>query len=132
MAAETQANGRGTSVTVEEGGRRRDFGAGDLPITLGAGADADVALDGVQGSIQIGFLGDVFFVQPGRSARNVRVGGEPLAGTRALRHGDVIAFDRARLDCRVAGNTLAIRVDWIVTAGDTAPPDLDELARGGR
>ena len=132
MAAATQTDGRGSSVTVEEGGRRRDFGAGDLPITLGAGADADIALDGVQGTIQIGRLGDVFFVQPGRSARNVRVGGEPLTGTRALRDGDVIAFDRARLDCRVGANTLAIRVDWIVTAGDTAPPDLDELARGGR
>jgi formylglycine-generating enzyme required for sulfatase activity len=132
MAAATKADGRGSSVTVEEGGRRRDFGAGDLPITFGAGTEADVVLDGVQGSLQVGRLDDVFFVQPGRGARNVRVGGEPLAGTRALRDGDVIAFDRARLECRVAGNALAIRLDWIVTAGDTAPPDLDELARGGR
>ena len=119
-------------MTVEEGGRRRDFGAGDLPLAFGAGTEADVVLDGVQGSLQVGRLDDVFFVQPGRSARNVRVGGEPLTGTRALRDGDVIAFDRARLECRVAGNALAIRIDWIVTAGDTAPPDLDELARGGR
>ncbi|HUQ50873.1 MAG TPA: PEGA domain-containing protein, partial [Gammaproteobacteria bacterium] len=70
--------------------------------------------------------------QPGRSARNVRVGGEPLAGTRALRDGDVVAFDRARLECRVAGSALTIRIDWIVTAGDTAPPDLDVVARGSR
>jgi formylglycine-generating enzyme required for sulfatase activity len=132
MAAATKADGRGSSVTVEEGSRRRDFGAGDLPISLGAGTEADVVLAGVQGSLQVGRLDDVFFVQPGRSARNVRVGGEPLTGTRALRDGDVIAFDRARLECRVAGNALAIRIDWIVTAGDTAPPDLDELARGGR
>jgi formylglycine-generating enzyme required for sulfatase activity len=132
MTAATQADGRGSSLTVEEGGRRRDFGPGQLPVTLGASADADVALEGVQGSIQVGRLGEVFFVQPGRGARNVRVGGEPLTGTRALRSGDVVAFDRARLECRVDGNQLAIRVDWIVTAGDTAPPDLDELARGGR
>ena len=55
-----------------------------------------------------------------------------MTGTRALRDGDVIAFDRARLACRVTGRTLAVRIDWIVTAGDTAPPDLEELARGGR
>jgi formylglycine-generating enzyme required for sulfatase activity len=132
MAAATQADGRGSNVTVEEGGRQREFGPADLPISLGAGSDADVVLDGVQGSIQIGRLDEVFFVQPGRSARNVRVDGAPLSGTRGLRDGDVIAFDRARLECRVTGHTLAIRIDWIVTAGDTAPPDLDELARGGR
>jgi formylglycine-generating enzyme required for sulfatase activity len=132
MAAATQGNGRGSSVTVEEGGRRREFGSADLPITLGASADADVALDGVQGSLQIGRLGDVFFVQPGRGARNVRVDGEPLTGSRALRDGDTIAFDRVRLEGRIAGGVLAIRIDRIITAGDTAPPDLDELARGGR
>ena len=132
MAAATQADGRGSIVTVEEAGRRREFAAHELPIAFGAGADADVVLQGVHGNIQIGRLDDVFFVQPGRSARNVRVDGELLTGTRAVRDGAVIAFDRARLECRVAGNTLAIRVEWIVTAGDTAPPDLDELARGGR
>ena len=65
MAATTQPDGRGPSVTVEEGGRRREFGPGDLPISLGAGGDADVVLDGAQGSIQIGRLDEVFFVQPG-------------------------------------------------------------------
>src|SRR5688500_829224 len=132
MAAANQADGRRSTVTVEEEGRRREFGAQDLPIALGAASDADVVLDGVHGSIQIGRLDEVFFVQPGRSARNVRIDGELLTGTRAVRDGAVIAFDRARLECRVAGSTLAIRVEWLVTAGDTAPPDLDELARGGR
>jgi formylglycine-generating enzyme required for sulfatase activity len=132
MASASEADGHGGSVTVDQGGRRRDFGPGDLPVTLGAGADADIVLDGVQGSIQIGRLDDVFFVQPGRSARNVRVGGAPLTSTRALRDGDVISFDRLRLECRVAAKLLAIRIESIVTAGDTAPPDLDELARGGR
>ncbi len=132
MAAASQADARGSTVTVEDAGRRREFGAHDLPVVLGAGADADVVLDGVHGSIQIGRLDEIFFVQPGRGARNVRVDGELLTGTRALRDGVVIAFDRARLECRVAGNTLAIRIEWIVTAGDTAPPDLDQLARGGR
>ena len=132
MAAEAEEDGRGSIVTVEDGGRRREFGANELPVTFGAGADADVVLDGVHGSIQIGRLDGVFFVQPGRGARNVRVGGAPLAGTRAVRDGDVVAFDRARLECRTAAQTLAIRVERLVTAGDTAPPDLDELARGGR
>lgn len=118
-------------LTVEEQGRRREFTGTDLPVTLGAGAEADVVLAGVAGSIQIGRLRDVFFVQAGRGARNVRVAGEPLTGTRELSDGDVISFDRARLECRLAGGTLAVRIDWVVTAGDTAPPDLDQLARAG-
>jgi formylglycine-generating enzyme required for sulfatase activity len=128
MAEGVEANGR-RSIVVEEHGRRREFGVADLPVTFGAGADADVVLEGVPGSVQIGRLGDVFFVQPGRGARNVRIGGELLSGTRELHDGDVVAFDRARLHCRIAAGTLDVRLDSVVTAGDTAPPDLDELAR---
>ena len=80
MAAEAEADGRGSIVTVEDGGRRREFGPDELPVTFGAGADADVVLDGVHGSIQIGRLDGVFFVQPGRGARNVRVGGAAAGG----------------------------------------------------
>ncbi len=120
-------------MTVAERGRWHDFGAAELPVTLGSGHDADVALEGVTGSIQIGRFKDAFFVHAGRGARNLRVGGEPLTGTRELKDGDVIAFDRARLECRVAGDgTLALRIEWVVTAGDTAPPDLDQLARDHR
>lgn len=116
-------------VTVEEQGRRRAFGGADLPLTLGAEPTADVVLGGVAGNLQIGRLRDVFFVQAGRGARNLRVEGEPLTGTRELADGDVIAFDRARLECRIAGGKLTVRIEWVVTAGDTAPPDLDQLAR---
>ncbi len=80
----TSDSGRKSIVTVEERGRRHDFGAAELPVTLGAGHDADVALEGVTGSIQIGRFKDAFFVQAGRGARNLRVGGEPLTGTREL------------------------------------------------
>lgn len=118
-------------VTVEEQGRRRAFAGTELPVTFGADSAADVVLRGVAGSLQLGRLRDVFFVQAGRGARNLRVAGEPLTGTREINDGDVIAFDRARLECRIVGGTLAVRVDWVVTAGDTAPPDLDQLARAG-
>ena len=118
-------------VTVEEQGRQRAFAGADLPVTLGADRTADVVLGGVAGNLQIGRLRDVFFVQAGRGARNLRVEGELLTGTRELKDGDVIAFDRARLECRIVGGQLAVRIEWIVTAGDTAPPDLDQLARGG-
>jgi len=132
MATASEADGPGASVTVHQGGRQRDFVASDLPVTFGASADADVVLDGVQGNVQVGRLDETFFVQPGRNARNVRVAGTALTSTRALRDGDVVSFDRARLECRIAGSVLAIRVESVVTAGDTAPPDLDLLARGGR
>jgi len=127
LKAETHA--RGAAVTVEQRGQRREFGATDLPVTFGADGAADVVLEGASGSIQIGFLNSVFFVQAGRGARNLRVGGEPLSGSRELKDGDVVAFDRARLECRIARATLVVRVEVVVTAGDTAPPDLDELAR---
>ncbi len=128
--AEAAAQARGAVVVVEERGRRREFGAADLPLTLGSSdGGADVVLDGVAGSIQLGFLNGVFFVQAGRGARNLRVGGEALAGTRALEDGDVVAFDRARLTCAIKGHALTARLDFIVTAGDTAPPDLEEVAR---
>jgi formylglycine-generating enzyme required for sulfatase activity len=116
-------------VTVENRGRRHAFAAAELPVSLGAASDSDVVLDGVVGGVQLGRFKDAFFVQAGRNARNLRVGGEPLTGTRELADGDVIAFDRARLGCRIADGALNVQVDWIVTAGETAPPDLDELAR---
>ncbi len=133
MTQAAAESGRTSIVTIEERERRHEFAAADLPVLLGAGHDADVVLEGVTGSIQIGRFKNAFFVQAGRGARNLRVGGEPLTGTRELNDGDVIAFDRARLQCRVTGEgTLALRIDWIVTAGDTAPPDLDQLARDRR
>jgi formylglycine-generating enzyme required for sulfatase activity len=122
-------SGRESIVTIENRGRRQEFGPAELPVTLGAAQDSDVVLEGVAGNIQIGRFKDVFFVQPGRGARNLRIGGEPLAGTRELQDGDVIAFDRARLTCRIAGGQLALKAEWIVTAGDTAPPDLEQAVR---
>jgi formylglycine-generating enzyme required for sulfatase activity len=122
-------NGRGGLVVIDDTGERREFEPAALPVAFGAGSDADVAIAGVPGSVQIGRLGDVFFVQAGRGTRNVRVGGEPVTGSKALRDGDVIAFDRARLECRIAGDALTVAVKLLVTAGDTAPPDLEEVAR---
>ena len=130
MTPAAAEGGRDSIVTVEDRGRRHEFGSAELPVTLGAAQDSDVVLDGVAGGIQIGRFKEVFFVQAGRGARNLRVGGEPLTGTRELQDGDVIAFDRARLECRTAAGKLALKVDWIVTAGDTAPPDLEQAVRG--
>jgi formylglycine-generating enzyme required for sulfatase activity len=116
-------------VAIEAHGRRHEFRAAELPVSVGSGADADVVLDGLPGAIQIGRLGALFFVQAGRNARNLRVGGVPVTGSQELRDGDVVAFDRARLACSVAAGVLTARVELLVTAGDTAPPDLDEVAR---
>ena len=91
---------------------------------------ADVRIDGLPGSIQIGRLGSVFFVQAGRNTRNLRVQGEIVTGTRELADGDVIAFDRARLTCKIERGKLAIGTEIVVTAGDTAPPDLTGVVLG--
>jgi formylglycine-generating enzyme required for sulfatase activity len=125
----TAAGSNDFVVAVDMNGRRREFEAAQLPLSFGAHAGADVVLEGVPGSLQLGKLGTTFFVQAERGTRNLRVAGETLAGTRELRDGDVIAFDRARLACRVAAGVIELTVTSVVEAGDTAPPDLDELAR---
>jgi formylglycine-generating enzyme required for sulfatase activity len=122
------ANVQDWAVEVETDGRRRRFAMSELPITFADTAAADVRLEGTAGSVQIGLLDGVFFLQPGRDARNLRIDGEP-AGTRKLRGGELIAFDRARLTCNVVGGRLVIGVTRVETALDTAPPDLEELAR---
>jgi formylglycine-generating enzyme required for sulfatase activity len=119
-------------VTIEQLGASLKFGAAELPITISSDPSADVRLANLPGSIQIGRLGQVFFLQAGRNTRNLRVSGESVAGSRELKDGDVIAFDRARLTCRIVAGRLVVGTDVLVTAGDTAPPNLDELARGGK
>jgi formylglycine-generating enzyme required for sulfatase activity len=128
MSAST--DGRDWIASVEQAGARREFGAADLPITIGSGPGTDIRIEGLPGSIQIGRLGDVFFVQAGRHTRNLRVEGQAVTGTRPLENGATIAFDRARFSCEIAGGRLVLRTEINVTAGDTAPPDLEELARG--
>src|SRR5688572_6711345 len=113
------ADGPSGVLEVEVAGRRRLFGAEDLPVSLGSAAGADVLLDGVPGLIRIGRLGEVFFVQADRGTRNLRVGGVTVTGSRELKDGDVIAFDRARLECSIVAGTLRVKGSTLVTAGDT-------------
>jgi formylglycine-generating enzyme required for sulfatase activity len=129
MTTAASTHERDYVVAVEQDGRRREFAATRLPLTLARDPAADVVLEGVHGGLQIGRLGATFFVQAQRDGRNVRVAGAPLVGTRELRDGDVIAFDRARLECRLRNGALELMLRFVVTEGDTAPPDLDELAR---
>jgi formylglycine-generating enzyme required for sulfatase activity len=117
-------------VAVDSGGSRREFDAEALPVRIGSDPGADIALTGLPGSVEIGRLGAVFTVQPGRNARNLRVDGEPVTGARELRDGDVIAFDRARLHCVLREGRLRLGIEMLVTAGDTAPPDIAEVSRG--
>lgn len=116
-------------LTTDESGHTRRFGAEDLPVSVGGGADDDIRLAGVAGSLQIGLLDGVFFALPARGTDNVRINGERLRGSAKLGGGDVVALDSARLTCRIAGGHLTLAIEAEVTAGDTAPPDLDELAQ---
>ncbi len=122
-------SGRSRVVVIDESGRRREFEPAALPVSFGAAADADVIVAGVPGTVQIGRLGDVFFVHADRATRSLRVDGVSVTGSKELQDGDVIAFDRARLECRISGDALTVTVKLLVTAGDTAPPDLEEMAR---
>ena len=121
---------RDSVVTIEYLGRTRELPASALPITIGADAAAGLRIDGLPGVIEIREHDGTFFVAAGRGARNLRIDGVPVAGSRDLKDGDVIAFDRARLTCRIDGGRLALAIETLVTAGDTAPPDLGGVATG--
>lgn len=113
-------------------GFTRHFAAEALPVTIGGDPRADIRLAGVDGTLSIGMLDGVFFVQPSREARNLRIAGEPVTGARRIADGDVIVLDTARLACALHGAQLTLTIEARVTAGDTAPPDLEELAREAR
>jgi formylglycine-generating enzyme required for sulfatase activity len=110
-------------------GEIRRFRFDELPLTIGGDSDAGLRLPGVAGSIQLGILDGAFFILPGRDTRNLRVEGESVAGSRWIKDGETIALDTARLACTIDGDKLRIDVTGVVTGGDTAPPDLEELAR---
>jgi formylglycine-generating enzyme required for sulfatase activity len=116
-------------IRAEIGGESRYFTADSLPILVGADTQSDIRLQGVSGSVQIGVLEGAFFVQAGRETRNLRVDGELVRGSRRLNGNEAIALDSARLRCRLDDERLAITIEGQITGGDTAPPDLDELAR---
>ena len=122
------SDARDSIVTIEYLGRRRELAASELPVTIGGDPGAGVRIDGLPGVIRIGKLGGAFSLEPGRGARNLRISGAPVANSRELADGDVIAFDRARLTCRIVGGHLDLGVDVLVTAGDTAPPDHAEVS----
>jgi formylglycine-generating enzyme required for sulfatase activity len=113
-------------------GFTRHFAAEALPVTIGGDSQADIRLAGVDGLLSIGMLDGVFFVQPSREARNLRVAGEPINGARKLADGDVVILDTARITCAVRMGRLTLAIEARVTAGDTAPPDLEDLAREAR
>jgi formylglycine-generating enzyme required for sulfatase activity len=119
-------------LKTDVAGSTRHFAAEALPVSIGGNARNDIHLAGVTGSVDVGLLDGVFFVQPDKSARNLRVGGDVVTGARRLADGDVIALDAARITCRLAAGRLTLDIDARLTAGDTAPPDLDELARSER
>jgi len=117
-------------LATEESGFSRHFDAVALPVSIGSDAGVDLVLADVRGSIQVGLLDGVFFVQPGRETQNVRIDGELLRGSRRLEDGNVIALDSARLACQIKDGRLTLLIEAQVTAGDTAPPDFDALAQG--
>jgi len=117
------------TVAVDLASGRRRFDASELPISLGASPTDDIGLANVNGSLQIGALDGVFFVQVLRGARNVRVAGQQVESSRRLEDGDEIAIDTARVRCHIDGGRLTLAVKAQTTAGDTAPPDLEQLAK---
>ncbi len=116
-------------LTTSADGQERRFTADDLPVTIGGDVNSEIRLHGVSGSLQIGLLDGSFFIQPARDTRSLRVEGELVTGSRWIKNGETIALDTARLSCSLSGEQLRLEISGVVTGGDTAPPDLEELAR---
>lgn len=116
-------------LATEESGYTRHFDTAALPVSIGGHGDDDIVLADVPASVQIGSLDGVFFVQAARASKNIRVDGELLTGSRRLADGAVIALDRARLNCSLQDGRLRLAIDAQVTAGDTAPPDLEAVTQ---
>ena len=122
-------NAQDRVVAIEAAGRTFEFDAAALPISMGSDPGADVRIAALPGTLQIGLLDEVFFVQAGRGARNLRVDGAIVTGTHKLKDGAQIAFDTARFACSVTAGRLRLVATSVAIAPDTAPPDLDEVAR---
>jgi formylglycine-generating enzyme required for sulfatase activity len=121
---------KNAALTVMHPGGRDTFAEADLPIVIGGSPTGDVVLGGVAGDVQFGALDSMYFVQAGRaSAGRVRVNGVPLRGSQRLSDGDEVSIDTARLSCTLDRSGLVVTARVQMTAGDTAPPDFDDLAR---
>ena len=116
-------------LTARVGGQLRRFTAAELPLLVGGGPECDIRLHGISGSLQIGMLDGAYFVQPGRDTRGLRVEGELVTGSRWLQNRQTVALDTARIRCSLQGGLLDLSIEGQLTGGDTAPPDLEELAR---
>ena len=115
-------------LTARVGGEERRFSAAELPVLIGGGSECDVRLRSISGSLQIGTLDGAYFVQPGKNTRGLRLDGELITGSCWLGDGQTIALDIVRAHCRFRGERLELSIEGQVTGGDTAPPDLEELA----
>jgi len=116
-------------LMTHAGGQERRFALDQLPVLIGGDAECDVRLHGVSGSFQIGALDGAYFIQPGKETRGLRLDGEPITGSRWLKDGESISLDTARARCTLDDGRLSLLIEGQVTGGDTAPPDLEELAR---
>jgi len=116
-------------LATEQAGGSRHFDAVALPVSFGGEAGNDLVLANVTGSVHIGQLDGVFFVQPGRGTTNARLDGERLTRSQRINDGSVIALDTARLTCRLRDGRLSVGIEAQITAGDTAPPDIAALTR---
>jgi formylglycine-generating enzyme required for sulfatase activity len=106
----------------------RQFLADELPVAVGGSSRDDLQLAGAGTSVQIGNLDGAFYLQAGRDDQAVRVNGDIVTGSRWLADGDTIALGAARVRCQLDHGRLILELDAVVTAGDTAPPDLEALA----
>jgi len=52
---------------------------------------------------------------------------ERIVGTRRIADGSEIALETARLRCRLRDGRLTVAIEAQITAGDTAPPDIEAL-----
>jgi formylglycine-generating enzyme required for sulfatase activity len=114
-------------VRISSPAGERILDAGDLPLRVGSGADADIRVPGlVTGTTLalIGVLDGRAFVQLADSTSHVLVNDEPLTGTGWLASGDVLDASGTKVRCAFSDDEFKFAIEFSEQQYDTLPPEV--------
>ncbi len=116
-------------IRVDTPAGERRFGAPDLPLAMGAGAECALRVPGAVGSAPIAQVSDLDgrpLLQPAPGAR-ITLNGDSLEAARWLADGDVVSTDTARVECAIGDDQWHFRVLLTEDEYQTLPPEIEAV-----
>ncbi len=113
-----------TEFTIEDARGAHRVQRETFPLAIG-GSWADIELPGYHAPEPVGYLGysgEELFVQPGRAGAGVTCNGALVTTSQWLRHGDVLAFTKARIVVEMTAEHVRFRVEEKQEEDKTDPP----------